>query len=457
MLRRRTGALGALGACAVALAMSPPAMTQTALAAPTVLSGSATTWTPDGTPVRGSASAATAPVLKAGASYRDLIASGTTRYYAVHLGAVSGQGDVTDYLSAFAVPPTGAKVGFIDGITLRLQAADGVLCDSYDAQFGGDDETAPVGGVVRRPGAADGVCRAAGTYLLSVRRVGSAGSDPGVWPLDLRHLSEPAASPPPRTAGSPRVPKVPAFTSATPPPLTGAPVPVNGGASMDGSGTRPAGAGLYTDHLSPGQTRYYRVPVDWGQRLFANAEFADATMTAPNGFTANALRVDIYSPVRGYVSGEADSYTGQRAQVGTLTPVIDYDNRYSSDGRVNSATVAGWYWVQVSLHPAVADYTSGGVDVTLRLQVSGTARPGPVYRGDAARAGIGVGPRPPGPAATPATRTPARAAGRLGTRSPGPSPRLVIAYGAFALAAVFLVWPTLLLLRGGRAGRPRGR
>jgi hypothetical protein len=441
VLRAAALALAALAAGAAALGGAYPAA-----AAPGA-------WVPSGTPVTGAVSAAHAPALKAGATYTDTIARGQTRYYSVRLAAMPAAGDgsggssgdgvpgaKTAYLSAFAVPAPGSKVSLLDGISLRLASADGTLCDFYDAHFKGDDATAPVGGVVRRPGSTDEVCRAAGTYVLSVKRESDPASGSDVWPLDLRYMAEPAL------AAAPVQRPVPTYASRSPEPVGGPAQSVSGDAGMDGPGVRLDGDGVYRDRLDPGQTRYYRVPVDWGQRLFATADFGPATVTGSGGLVGSGLQVAVYSPARAFVDGQSYSYNGQSASVAVQTAEVDYDNRLSSDSRVNSAAVAGWYYLQVSLNPDVADFTRGGVGVTLRLRIGGTAQPGPHYRGSATAAGFGVS------GLTPQGVRPSGTAGAAGpgAAAPGDPARRFVAYGAFALAAVFLVWPSALLLRGRR-------
>lgn len=434
--------LRAAGA-ALAAALALPG---TACAAP---GAGPASWIPDGRAVLGTASGSGAPVLRPDVSYRDTLAKGRTNYYAVHLGSTRETGGadaapVTSYLSAFAVPRSGSHVSFLDGITLRLETSGGTVCDSYDAHFDGDDATEPVGGLVRRPGAAADACQAAGTYLLAVERDSAASSSDDVWPLDLRYLSEPALASAPAVSGTA---PVPTYAPATPAPLTGTSSPVTGSASMDGTGTRLPGTGVYRDRLVPGQTAYYRVPVDWGQRLYVTADFGDATLTQGTAFAADGLRAALFSPARGFVDGETISYNGLRTGIDTQTPEIRYANRLSSDSRVNSAAVAGYYYLQVSLHPAVAGFTSGGVPVTLRLRVTGAARPAPDYRGDAAAAGFAV----PGVHAASSAANPAPAARRsAGGVVLGASVRRPVAYGALGLAVVFFVWPTVWLVRGRR-------
>ncbi|MDI5964328.1 hypothetical protein [Streptantibioticus silvisoli] len=403
--------------------------------------------------MRGASSAADAPPLTAGQDYQDTLAKGQVRFYAVRLPATgTAAAPATAYLSAFAVPGAGSHVGVFDGLDLQLLAGNGTLCGSDHPRFTGPDTAAPVGGVVRRPGTAGSVCREAGTYLLSVARVSAVPSSADVWPLDVSYAAEPALTSAPTASGGAAVP---GYAPATAAPPTGAGHPVDGAAGMDGTGTRLSGTGVYTDHLVPGQTRFYRVPVGWGQRLLADAAFGRADVTRPGGFTVGALSVALYSPVRGAVAQETMPYTGQATTLDAQTPRVLYDNRLANDTRVSSAAVAGYYYLAVGLHPDVARWTSGGVDVTLRLRVLGSQQAAPDYAGDAAAAGLTV-PHAPGPTAggsgggggtAPGTAPAATGAAAGAT---GPAAARPVAYGAFGLAAVFTVWPTVLLLRGRR-------
>ena len=368
MARDRQGILAAL---AVLVALALPGASARADTAPQG-------WVPHGARISGTARSDAAPALTAGHTYRDTLAKGGTKYYAVRLDARSSA-----YLSVFAVPPRGSRVGFLDGVSLKLSGRDGTPCDAYDARFGADGAVQPVGGAVVRTIRSDGGCQQAGDYLLAVQRVNAVGSSAEDWPLDIRYMSEPPVS----GAGSG---PVQSYTTAAPPAVNGSPTPVSGVPGMDGATTRLPGTGVYQDHLAPGETHFYQVPVDWGQRLAATAEFANADTTGSGGFSASGVRLVVYNPARGLVSDATASYSGAQAAVTAQTPTVDYLNRESADVRVNSAPVAGWYYVQLSLHPDVAKYTTGGVDVTLRLAVTGARRPGPHYAGDAVQAGFGI-------------------------------------------------------------------
>ncbi len=401
-------------------------------------------WVPDGSPVHGAPQAVGAPLLTAGQDYRDTLAKDQVRYYAVRLAATGDTaGPATAYLSVFAVPATGSHVSPFDGLTLHLLAPDGTLCDYVTPRFTGADDTAPVGGVVRRPGVVDSVCRTAGTYVLQVQRDSAVASGADVWPLDLRYVAEPALAAPPAAGPAPT------YSAAPAAPPAGRGTPVTGAASMDGTGTRLPGPGVYRDTLGPGETRYYRVPVGWGQRLLATASFGASPAARAGAFVADGLGLALYSPVRGAVDAGAQSWTGHAADLDAQTPVVLYANRGSGDTRVHSAALAGYYYVAVTLHPALASAGSGDVPVTLRLQVTGSALPAPHYAADPSAGGLAA---PGRSVASPG----ATAAGGSGSPAPGTangaasSVRRPVAWGAFGAAGVLTVWPTVLLVRRRR-------
>ncbi len=444
---RRAGVRRATAAAALAVALALPG---TAGAAAPGSEGTGP-WVPDGRAVAGTPSGSGAPVLRPDVSYRDTIAKGRTNYYAVHLGSTADTdgadaAPAASYLSAFAVPRPGSHVGFLDGLTLHLQTPQGVQCDTYYARFTGVDASAPVGGVVRRPGASDSVCRSAGTYLLAVERDSAASSSDDVWPLDLRFLAEPALASAPDSGGA-----VPTYSPADPPLPSGTPRTVRGSSGMDGTGTRLPGSGSYRDLLAPGRTAFYRVPVDWGQRVSVTAQFGDARLTQAAGFAPDGVGVAVFSPARGFVDGQTLSYNGRAVSIAAQGPTVAYANRLSSDSKVNSAAVAGYYYLQVSVHPALAGFTTGGIPVTLRVSVTGAAQAAPAYRTSPAAAGFAV---PGGTVTSPASAPAGAGRTAAGGPAPGPAGHRALAFGAFGLAAVLFVWPTLWLLRGRR---PAGR
>ena len=209
------------------------------------------TWQPQGTAISGAATTADAPAMRPATTYRDTIGVGQTRFYGVTLDARSSA-----YVSAFALSPTGSRVTFGDGIELKLESADGSDCDSRDVHFGDENDARPIGTAVTRLIGVDTDCQTANQYTLEVHRTSAGTSDPGLWPLELRFVSEPALK-----AGT--VPSRPAPTTGTasPTPLTtGTPRDAQGGTSFDTAAALKTG--IWKDRVLPGETRFYKVPVD---------------------------------------------------------------------------------------------------------------------------------------------------------------------------------------------------
>lgn len=151
---------------------------------------------------------------------------------------------------------------------------------------------------------------------------------------------------------------------------------------------------MWRDDLRPGQTRFYRVPLDWGQRLAVGAEIAKARMTRPYGSASDGLTVSLYAPYRGPVDSGDTSYDGKQAAV-TLpgTVPVAYANRFSDTAEVRPLRVAGWYYVAVTLGGKVGEFTEDAspVPLTLRVDVGGVRAAEPAYREGLAAAGFGVG------------------------------------------------------------------
>jgi hypothetical protein len=354
-------------------------------------------WQPQGAPLAGAATTADAPQMKAAVTYRDALKVDETRFYGLALDAASSAA-----VSVFAVPPPGTRVGYGDGIELTLQNADGDECDSAEVHFGDDGDPRPIGTAVARlvTGDDSDSCQSADQYTLEVHRTTDATSDPGPWPLELRYVSEPGLTP-----GAP-APSAAASGSAadggsgadfggssgdtaSPTPLlTGTPRQASGGPSFETAAALRTG--IWKDRVLPGETRFYKVPVGWGQQATVFTDFSSAQVTDDSAYVAEGVRVTAYSPVRELVRGDDRSYAGKPVSIGEQLAPVAYANRASDDGEVATVRYAGWYYVAVTVHPKVAEAVQGPVPVTLRVEVSGAAQPAPDYAGDPSAAGIGV-------------------------------------------------------------------
>jgi hypothetical protein len=339
-------------------------------------SGARAVWRLQGKPLPGAASSADAPAMTPAVTYRDAIKPGETKFYGVVLDARSSA-----YLSAFAVPAADSQVAYGDGLDLKLLSADGSYCDSQDAHFQDDGDARPIGTAVTRLIGVGSSCQNANQYVLQVHRTSDATSDPGTWPLELRYVAEPPAS----AVG---VGPAPTAGTASPTPLTeGSPQRAHGGTGFETAPT--VKTGIWRDDLLPGETRFYKVPVDWGQRATVFADFSSARITGST-FIGSGARLAVFSPVRELIDGRDTSYQGSPASIGEQLAPVSYANRAAGDVRVARVRYAGWYYLAVTVHPNVAKVVSGAVPVTLRIDVSGAAQAGPTYEGDAAAAGIGV-------------------------------------------------------------------
>jgi hypothetical protein len=417
---------GAIAAAAALLALSG---LQTAPAyadgTPGAGPGAPATWQPQGAQLTGAAITADAPAMKPGVTYRDTIKVGETRLYGLVLDAASSA-----YVSAFALPPPGGRVAYGDGIELKLEGADGDTCDSSDAHFRADGGVRPVGTAVSRTIEKDAECQDANQYTLAVHRTSDGASDPAPWPLELRYVLEPplksgaSAGQPPADSGG-------AGTPSPTPLITGTPRQAAGGTSFDTAAA--VRTGIWKDKVLPGETRFYKVPVDWGQQATVFADFSSARVTDDSAFVASGVRLDAYSPVRRLLDDQEHAYDGTQTSVHEQLARVAYANRAADDTDVAEVRFAGWYYFAVSVHPDVAEAVSGPVPVTLRIEVSGAAKAGPDYAGDAHAAGIGVGPHDVSSAdGTPRSAAPGASAG-------GTSARRFLGFAALGAGTVLLL------------------
>ncbi|MFC8532818.1 hypothetical protein ACFUJY_02485 [Streptomyces sp. NPDC057249] len=330
------------------------------------------TFDPDAESVGGADISAEASKLKPGGVYKSAIRSGQKLYYRLDLDARTNA-----YVSAVVVPKGGGKVAYGDGITLSIRDSSDDECSSQDAVFGSAQYPRPLAAYASRRMDKDGTCQDAGTYYVLIERESKETSDQGEWGLELRYASEPQlASSEPTTAPS-------SWPSASPAPPAAA-----------ADNTRRGGAGYYDatsletgewkDRIEPGQTLFYRVPVDWGQQLFATAELSNST-SEKNAYVSSALAMSLENPALGHVADVSPtSYSGKPISVPfDPLPPVAYRNRYDSGDDVRGMRFAGWYYLSVSLSPDVAKaYGQKPIALTLKISVKGEAGKSP-YKGDA--------------------------------------------------------------------------
>ncbi|WP_443077105.1 hypothetical protein [Streptomyces sp. SP18CS02] len=320
--------------------------------------------------VRGAATTSDAPRLAAGATYKDAIKGGGKLIYRVDLDAKTNA-----YVSAVAVPGAGSQVDLMDGLKVSLQDRDGYDCGSNESRFGSATYPRPIADYAHRTLEKDSSsCQEAGSYYVVIERTGKAAS-PGSWDLEIRHVLEPK----PKTEGPTAAPEN--WASASPAPPAGGPRERPGGTSFfDATGLAE---GEWTDRIEPGRSRFYRVPVDWGQQIFASADLGSSS---GNGFVGSALAMTLFNPVQGVVSStDSMSYDGkQKSAALDPLPPVRYENRYDSSSDFENTRFAGWYYLRVSLNPEVGEkFGKKPYGLTLRINVKGTPQKAPAYDGPA--------------------------------------------------------------------------
>jgi hypothetical protein len=149
------------------------------------------------------------------------------------------------------------------------------------------------------------------------------------------------------------------------------------------------GQGAWSADLTPGQTLFYKVPVDWGQQLYVTAELGSSGGDA-RGFVPSALTASLYNPVRGHIDDASIGYDGsQKSDSLKPLPPVEYGNRYAGSDRVNGMRFAGSYYLVVHLAEGMTeDFGDGPFTATLRVRVGGTAEAAPGYAGQSRPQGV---------------------------------------------------------------------
>ncbi|MFI1964442.1 hypothetical protein ACH429_10005 [Streptomyces pathocidini] len=343
----------------------------------------------DARKVTGEASSADAPEIRPG-SYTDAISAGEKLYYGVSLDGRSGA-----FLSAVVAPKAGTPLDHRDGVEVSLRKTDGDECAGGKVRFGSGRTARPIAASADRVIEEGGDCQKAGRYFLVVERVGDSAAGARSWPVEIRYMSEPGLRGGASAKGDGRRMVPPTGRRSAPPvPPTGKGTVRRGGTGFNDA---PAvGGGVWRDAARPGETRFYRVPLEWGQRLSATVELANAVPRGGrSGYASGGLGAELYNTARGRVVSGSTGYDGQGAvlSLGPTAPVA-YENRFGvADDEAAAMRFAGWYYLAITFGAEAAELTDEPVRLTLRLTVDGEAESGPPYAGAAAAAGFGVSER----------------------------------------------------------------
>ncbi|WP_180930246.1 hypothetical protein [Streptomyces sp. AJS327] len=335
----------------------------------------------DAKDVTGAASSADAPELSPG-SHTDSVRPGEEKFYAVTLDDTS-----TAYFAATAAPKPGSPVrSYRDEIEVSLETTGGDSCGDSDAEIRGDLASPLTAWAVRTIGrGSDEDCQAAGPYLLRVER--SNGSGGGAWPLEISYMREPGLKGGGSESPSDGPTSTPSHRPSTP---TGEPKDASGGDGFASAGA--IGDGVWKDRVRPGETRFYKVPVDWGQRLLGGLELPNPEVRADDSrmdYTSSAFHLELFNTARGpVVRRSAQTYRAKFDRTELTSKPVRYESRFAQ-GSTNMR-VAGWQYLVVTLSPELDKYFPEEVPILLRVAVDGEPVEGPEYDGDAAEAGFGV-------------------------------------------------------------------
>lgn len=334
------------------------------------------TFDPVATVVPGAETNADASELKPGAVYKSSIKADEKLYYRLELD------DRTNaYVSAVVVPRTAGQVAYGDGITISIRDLDDSRCSSEDAIFESAEFPRPIAAYAHRTVEKDSTtCSAAGTYNVLIERESKATSASDAWDLELRFETEPSL----KDGDTPPTEAPENWPSSSPTPPSGKQKRTGGSGYYDATSLE---SGEWVDTVAPGQTRFYRVPVDWDQQIFATAALSNNNKSTE--FLGNALAVSLDNPARGHVDDATLSYAGKPTSV-SLDPLppVAYENRYDSASAVSAMRFAGWYYLSVTLSPEVAEhYGDTPIGLTLKVNVLNDAGPTP-YQGEAGVFGV---------------------------------------------------------------------
>ncbi|MCI0383530.1 hypothetical protein [Streptomyces sp. CNQ085] len=332
--------------------------------------------------VEGQESSAHGPAIEPG-FHTDDIGPGERRYYSVTL-----DGESNVWISATALPEPGSRVRSMDGIEVTLESADGDNCGDGDASFGSDDTARPIADLAGRMIREDGYCQEPGVYHFSVERESDETADSTRWPLEISFMREPGVRRPASEGTSGAAPD--AATPSPPAAPKGETRPIEGGTGFnDAPGM---GEGNWSDRLRPGETRFYKVPLDWGQRLHTRVEFGTARARSGGAsYIGGAFRVDFYNTARGRIGTGGVGYRPDKPAAYRLDGQrVAFANRFDGGTELGGTRFAGWYHIAVHANGKLAESVEGTVPVVLRTTVVGEPEAGPEYEGNAGEAGFAV-------------------------------------------------------------------
>lgn len=348
-----------------------------------------TGYTPTGTAVTGDLDPSEQAPLLAPGQYVDHYALGwegdygagrpsTKKYYTIPVSP-----GVRPYVSVTVVPPVeGVNSSSIEGLGAKIRllnkARQECASPQSDTTYVNKDRpfsstTVLAGPVIGASTYLSDTCPTSGVLIVEITRTGTAYTNTSL-PLEIVVRMEPPAdisAVPPAAAPGPVL--------ASPNPDQQKAVAINGGSSFNDAAQLLSGA-TYSDSVVTGESRYYQVPLRWGQRLSYTVTEVGPARPALGPYGAQ-VGVDVLGPVRNEIATTSDSnvYWFSTTAAEPLTASTTYPVRYTNRSiSLQNSSLDGVHYLRLT-----ASFNSERKSSTTRflitVVVSGAVEKGPVY------------------------------------------------------------------------------
>jgi Ca-activated chloride channel family protein len=340
-----------------------------------------TGYTTAGSPVTGADLPTTQAALLAPGQYVDTFdrgatgsidAPGTKKYYSIAV-----QEGMRPYISVTMVPPDAdAEPVDLIGVDAALLNVNGETCTTERGAVvltngRNTTATAVLDGPTFGSSEAASSCPTEGLAFLEVTRLGAAWAD---IPLQTEIVVR--MEPPAKTSGL-----LPAATKGAelPPVAHGTPVALAGGNSFNDAPQLNSGT-TYSDTIATGESRFYRVPLQWGQRVsYLVSEVGPPQ--PPTGVVGTIVWLDLFNPVRAEITGTIDNggstWFGNDPGApfyGSSPYPVRYTNREAT--KQDGYSLDGDYYLRMN---ANRDEDPSTTSFLLTVVVIGEIEPGPTY------------------------------------------------------------------------------
>jgi Ca-activated chloride channel family protein len=348
-----------------------------------------TGYSPTGTAVTGDNDPSEQAPLLAPGQYVDHYALGwagdngagrpsTKKYYTIPISP-----GVRPYVSVTVVPPVeGVNSSSIQGLGAKIRLLNKARqeCASPQSDLTYVNKDRPFGSTTVLAGPVIGVpiyysdtCPSSGVLIVEITRIGTAYANTSL-PLEIVVRMEPPAdiSAVPPAAG-------PGPVLASPNPEQQKAVAIKGGSSFNDAAQLLSGA-TYSDSVVTGESRYYQVPLRWGQRLSYTVTEVGPARPALGTYGAQ-VGVDVLGPVRNEIATTTQStvYWFSTVAAEPITASTTYPVRYTNrTTSLRNSGLDGVHYLRLTAG-FNSERKSSSTRFLITVVVSGAVEKGPVY------------------------------------------------------------------------------